>query len=86
MEFEGLVCPKCSNSLNEKELAQSLDTNMAQNNPRITQFLNTAKATLDSSDTTATGINAGIKELYQHRFLHILLYETFIFFYKFSNR
>ena len=25
MEFEGLVCPKCSNSLNEKELAQSLD-------------------------------------------------------------
>ena len=25
MEFEGLVCPKCSNSLNEKELAKRLD-------------------------------------------------------------
>ena len=24
MEFEGLVCPKCSNSLNEKELAGNL--------------------------------------------------------------
>ena len=24
MEFEGLVCPKCSNSLNEKELAKKL--------------------------------------------------------------
>ena len=24
MEFEGLVCPKCSNSLNEKELAEKL--------------------------------------------------------------
>ena len=25
MEFEGLVCPKCSNSLNEKELAKNLN-------------------------------------------------------------